>query len=74
MSLASGSSWRAGVIPEASGDGLKVGDIIFALFPAHRPGGHEQEGTRPAVVVRLPEGLARESQRPACSLASRNSS
>ena len=53
----SGSSWRAGAIPEASGDGLGVGDIVFALFPSHWPGGHEQEGMRPAVVVGLPERL-----------------
>ena len=53
----SGSSWRAGAIPEASGNGLRVGDVVFALFPAHRPGGYEQEGMRPAVVVGLPERL-----------------
>ncbi len=41
----------------ASGDGLGFGDIVFALFPAHRPGGLEQEGMRPAVVVGLPERL-----------------
>jgi len=41
----------------ASGDGLGVGDVVFALFPAHRPGGHEQEGMRPAVVVGLPDRL-----------------
>ncbi len=40
-----------------SGDGLRVGDVVFALFPSHRPGGHEQEGMRPAVVVGLPERL-----------------
>lgn len=33
------------------------GDIIAALFPEHRPGGREQEGYRPAVVVALPEAL-----------------
>ncbi len=41
----------------ANGDGLRVGDVVFALFPAQRPGGHEQEGYRPAVVVGLPERL-----------------
>ena len=41
----------------ASGDTLGIGDVVFALFPAHRPGGHEQEGMRPAVVVGLPERL-----------------
>lgn len=40
-----------------SGDGLGIGDVVFALFPAHRPGGHEQEGMRPAVVVGLPGRL-----------------
>lgn len=40
-----------------SGDGLQVGNVVSALFPAHQPGGHEQEGYRPAVVVGLPERL-----------------
>lgn len=31
--------------------------MVTALFPAHRPGGHEQEGYRPTVVVGLPERL-----------------
>lgn len=31
--------------------------MVSALFPVHRPGGHEQEGYRPAVVVGLPERL-----------------
>ena len=42
------------------GDGvrrLEIGDVVSALFPVHRPGGHEQEGHRPAVVVGLPERL-----------------
>ncbi len=34
---------------------LEIGDVVSALFPVHRPGGHEQEGYRPAVVVGLPE-------------------
>jgi mRNA interferase MazF len=31
-----------------------VGNIVTARFPEHRPGAHEQEGYRPAVVVGLP--------------------
>ena len=38
-----------------SGERLEIGDVISALFPLHRPGGREQEGYRPAVVVGLPE-------------------
>ncbi len=34
---------------------LETGDVVSALFPVHRPGGREQEGYRPAVVVGLPE-------------------
>ncbi|MBA2441370.1 MAG: type II toxin-antitoxin system PemK/MazF family toxin [Rubrobacter sp.] len=34
---------------------MEIGDVVSALFPVHRPGGHEQEGYRPAVVVGLPE-------------------
>lgn len=38
-----------------SGERLEIGDVVSALFPMHRPGGREQEGYRPAVVVGLPE-------------------
>ncbi len=38
-----------------SGGRLQIGDVVSALFPLHRPGGREQEGYRPAVVVGLPE-------------------
>ncbi|HET7480772.1 MAG TPA: type II toxin-antitoxin system PemK/MazF family toxin [Rubrobacteraceae bacterium] len=38
-----------------SGERLEIGDVVSALFPLHRPGGREQEGYRPAVVVGLPE-------------------
>ncbi len=31
--------------------------MISALFPVHVPGGHEQQGYRPAVVVGIPERL-----------------
>lgn len=37
------------------GGRLEVGDVVSALFPLHQPGGREQEGYRPAVVVGLPE-------------------
>ena len=41
--------------PEKSGErDLAVGDVISALFPEHVPGGREQQGYRPAVVVGLP--------------------
>ncbi len=35
--------------------GLVAGDVISALFPEHVPGGREQQGFRPAVVVGVPE-------------------
>lgn len=35
-------------------DRMRIGTIVTALFPEHRPGAHEQEGYRPAVVVGLP--------------------
>jgi mRNA interferase MazF len=46
-------------VPEgtASEEGLAAGDVISALFPEHYPGGHEQQGLRPAVVVGVPESL-----------------
>jgi mRNA interferase MazF len=31
--------------------------VISALFPLHAPGGREQQGYRPAVVVGIPERL-----------------
>lgn len=36
-------------------EGLAAGDVISALFPEHVPGGREQQGFRPAVVVGVPE-------------------
>jgi len=39
------------------GEGLAAGDVISALFPEHVPGGREQQGLRPAVVVGIPERL-----------------
>ena len=37
---------------------LAAGDVISALFPVHVPGGREQQGYRPAVVVGVPERLS----------------
>jgi mRNA interferase MazF len=31
------------------------GDILLIALPSHAPRGHEQEGSRPAVVVGLPD-------------------
>jgi mRNA interferase MazF len=36
---------------------LVVGDVISVLFPEHVPGGREQQGYRPAVVVGILERL-----------------
>lgn len=36
---------------------LAAGDVISALFPIHVPGGREQQGYRPAIVVGVPERL-----------------
>lgn len=36
---------------------IAAGDVISALFPVHVPGGREQQGYRPAVVVGIPERL-----------------
>ena len=44
-----------GGVPD--GEKLATGDVISALFPEHLPGGHEQQGLRPAVVVGVPERL-----------------
>ena len=38
-------------------EALAAGDVITALFPVHVPGGREQQGYRPAVVVGVPERL-----------------
>lgn len=35
--------------------GLAIGDVLRVQFPAARPPGHEQIGTRPAVVVAIPD-------------------
>lgn len=31
-----------------------IGDLVAVALPSHRPGGREQEGFRPAIVVGLP--------------------
>ena len=38
-------------------EALAAGDVVSALFPIHVPGGREQQGFRPAVVVGIPERL-----------------
>lgn len=38
---------------------LSPGDIILVALPSNQPRGREQEGTRPAVVVGIPEGEMR---------------
>ena len=38
---------------------LKCGDIVLVNLPSHNPRGHEQEGTRPAVIISLPSGDVR---------------
>ena len=38
---------------------LRLGTVFVASFPEHAPGGHEQEGLRPAVVVGLPTQVGR---------------
>lgn len=38
---------------------LALGDVVAVTFPEHRPGGREQQGYRPAVVVGLPQKLGR---------------
>lgn len=37
--------------------GVRIGDVLKVQFPAARPPGHEQVGTRPAVVVGIPDRL-----------------
>ncbi|MBO1347088.1 MAG: type II toxin-antitoxin system PemK/MazF family toxin [Hormoscilla sp. GUM202] len=32
-------------------DPLESGDVVIVALPSHIPRGHEQQGTRPAVVV-----------------------
>jgi mRNA interferase MazF len=38
---------------------LDSGDIVIIALPDHRPRGHEQQGTRPVVIVGIPEGETR---------------
>ena len=36
---------------------LKIGSVIKSNFPSHVPPGHEQTGSRPAIIVALPATL-----------------
>ena len=38
---------------------LQLGDVITVDLPGHIPGGHEQTGIRPAIVVGLPTLLGK---------------
>ena len=38
---------------------IRLGDVLKVQFPVQRPPGHEQVGTRPAVVVGIPELVGR---------------
>lgn len=38
---------------------LKIADVVIVNFPEHDPQGREQEGYRPAVIVGIPEKLAK---------------
>jgi mRNA interferase MazF len=44
-------------VPGKFGGVVSVGDVVSADFPEHSPRGHEQEGSRPAVMVGVPEAL-----------------
>ena len=35
------------------------GDVLVITLPSHFPGGREQEGNRPAIVVGIPKGFVR---------------
>lgn len=45
-------------------DALQVGEVLLARLPKHLPSGHEQEGTRPVIVVGEPHrvGVSRYPQ------------
>lgn len=38
---------------------VRPGDVLVAALPSRSPGGHEQTGTRPVVVVAVPIGPLR---------------
>lgn len=38
---------------------IEPGDVILISLPIHKPKGHEQEGSRPAIVVGVPKGAVR---------------
>ncbi len=36
---------------------VQIGDVLLVALPSNTPSGREQEGTRPAIVVGLPQRL-----------------
>ncbi len=42
-----------------SPDLLSCGDVVVVALPTHTPKRHEQQGTRPAIVVGIPSGEVR---------------
>ncbi|MEL6131357.1 MAG: type II toxin-antitoxin system PemK/MazF family toxin [Cyanobacteria bacterium J06656_5] len=38
---------------------LGKGDIVLVTLPEHNPSMHEQQGTRPALIVGIPPGETR---------------
>jgi len=38
---------------------IEPGDVVLISFPLHKPQGHEQGGSRPAIVVGAPKGAVR---------------
>jgi mRNA interferase MazF len=39
---------------------VQIGDVLLVQLPQHVPPGHEQIGTRPAVVVGIPDRLGQQ--------------
>jgi mRNA interferase MazF len=35
---------------------ITPGDVLLITLPSHDPRGHEQEGSRPAIVAGVPKG------------------
>lgn len=42
-----------------SGNNVAPGDAIIIKLPSHHPKGREQEGSRPAIAVGIPQGIIR---------------
>ena len=38
---------------------IQIGDVLIISLPQHTPYGHEQEGTRPTIVVGMPRKLGK---------------